>query len=59
MSVFYQIGTEESNDTRPGEDAETDEVLVAARKAQEHEFRIGCVGVSVTKCTCVCEMGWS
>lgn len=49
VSVFYQIGTKEG-DARgaEGEVIETDELDVAARKAQEHEFRIGCVGVGDT-----------
>lgn len=56
VSVFYQIGTDESghqqvderqvNDSEESEDGGPDEATIAARKAQEHEFRIGCVGVS-------------
>ena len=56
VSVFYQIGTDESghqevderqvNDSEGSEDGGPDEATIAARKAQEHEFRIGCVGVS-------------
>ena len=46
VSVFYQIGTQD-DDQQPGEGvAEAEDDLTLARRAQEHEFRIGCVGVS-------------
>lgn len=47
MSVFYQIGTDDDDgDGSSLEGFHLDQNEVAARKAQEHEFRIGCVGVS-------------
>lgn len=45
VSVFYQIGTD---DDGPDGAGEADEAVVAARRAQEHEYRIGCVGVGDT-----------
>jgi hypothetical protein len=47
VSVFYQIGTEESTGRGADGSHETDEASINTRKAQEHEFRIGCVGVSL------------
>jgi battenin len=43
VSVFYQIGTEEGGNasSEPAEEG-TEDVI----RAQEHEFKIGCVGVS-------------
>lgn len=56
VSVFYQIGTDnrgskmESNSSprENGHDDQQDAEISEARRAQEHEFRIGCVGVGDT-----------
>ncbi|GAC98469.1 hypothetical protein PHSY_006063 [Pseudozyma hubeiensis SY62] len=55
VSVFYSIGVDEESKQGivlpataegegNGEDGEADEAYRLAKKAQEHEFRIGCVG---------------
>lgn len=57
VSVFYSIGVDEESrqgivlpatmeGEGNGEDRGADEAYRLAKKAQEHEFRIGCVGVS-------------
>lgn len=59
MSVFYQIGTDDAGkghgvalDNEENGDSQTDEPVLShkkgVRRAQEHEFRIGCVGVGDT-----------
>lgn len=57
VSVFYQIGTDkdgQSNtpasqgDVEDADGSSTDATIREARRAQEHEFRIGCVGVGDT-----------
>lgn len=57
VSVFYQIGTEDDQGAvqlhGEGENDNSEEAIEAraqaeAKRAQEHEFRIGCVGVSVS-----------
>jgi len=50
VSVFYQIGTDDELRQPDGgiEAGQADEGVVAARRAQEHEYRIGCVGVGDT-----------
>lgn len=59
VSVFYSIGVDEQSDSNPialpsatddasqAQDGEHayDQAYAMAKKAQEHEFRIGCVGV--------------
>lgn len=50
VSVFYQIGTDNRSvvSSQNGQDEEQDSESIEARRAQEHEFRIGCVGVGDT-----------
>lgn len=57
VSVFYSIGVDEQSRgialSSTGEEVddegqEEDSAYTMAKKAQEHEFRIGCVGVSTT-----------
>ena len=50
MSVFYQIGTEEGNaegDSSSRQMTDEQQNEYEARRGQEHEFKIGCVGVSL------------